>query len=124
MAETNNLTRDALLASFNNQVCNSGITVATPKTAVWKPVHGQCVRYRQLQQSCIGDPLSFLNPAFDPTFNRQEDGRVFERPLVCDPHGGANGTALVCSGPDYDVSPNTCLQSRPQNICYQVQLHT
>lgn len=124
MAETNNVTRDALLASFNNQVCNSGITVATPKTAVWKPVHGQCVRYRQLQQSCIGDPLSFFNPALDPTFNRQEDGRVFERPLVCDPHGGANGTPLVCSGPDYDVSPSTCLQSRPQNICYQVHLHT
>ena len=68
--------RAALNASRNAQ-CTSDISYPGD-LEVWKPIHGTCVRYRQLQQSCIEDPLTYTNPAFDSPFFRAPDGKVRE----------------------------------------------
>jgi hypothetical protein len=49
-----------------------------------------------------------------PSFPRQ----AFERPLVCNPRGGKDGSKLVCTGPDFDVMPSTCVQARPKDQCF------
>jgi len=38
-------------------------------------------------------------------------GGSLDRPLACAP-------GLVCTGPDYEVLPSTCVKERPANLCY------
>lgn len=118
LEEVKKANNPALLASYTNQTCNSGIEFTTSFTNAWKPVHGQCVSYRQESQSCISDTLSFENTLFDSPFPRQPNGQAFLRPLVCDPAGGKNGSALICTGPEFEVLPSTCVQSRPRDTCF------
>ncbi|KAL7006377.1 hypothetical protein EMMF5_004030 [Cystobasidiomycetes sp. EMM_F5] len=112
-----NSTDKAFLASYQQMCVDStlgdfGLSMG-PKIETWKPARGTCVKYRTAQQSCIGNPLEFgaFENEFGLSFKRQEDGKPFARPLVC-------GPGLVCTGPDYEVSPSTCLPQRPKDICY------
>jgi len=118
LQEVKNTNDPTLLASYTNYTCNSGIEFTTSFSNAWKPVHGQCVTYRQESQSCISDTLAFQNPLLDSPFPRQQNGQTFLRPLVCDPTGGKNGNALICTGPEFEVLPSTCVQSRPQDTCF------
>lgn len=137
---------------------------------VWKPVHGQCVKYRKEHQSCIEQPIAFDNPAFNSPYPRMPNGKVragvragergasrqssrragggvqrrpgptgrpphasgagppcppssrppqvYLRPLICDPKGGPDGSPLICTPPDYEVMPSTCVPARPANQCF------
>jgi hypothetical protein len=73
-----------------------------------KGSRGRCVKYRQENQSCVPQYASTLN-----LLPKMEDGKQFERPLLCDTNKN-----LVCTGPNFDVLPSTCVQERPRDICY------
>lgn len=64
------------------------------------------------------NPLAYTNSKLNPEYKRRPNGQVFERPLVCDPRGGPGGSKLTCTGPDFDVLPNTCVVARPPNVCF------
>ena len=100
-----------------NLTCNTGV-IWEDGLEIWKPVHGQCTTYRKIQQSCTTDPLKFTDPALNPVYARQPNGRVYDRPLLCDPHGGRNFSKLTCTGPDFDVLPSTCVEARPRDQCF------
>jgi hypothetical protein len=117
-ANVSNKTKAALLNSYHNQTCTSGITLNPVGMEIWKPIRGQCMRYRQEQQSCMEEPLTYTDPALNPRFHRLPNGQTFERPLLCDPRGGPKDTPLVCTGPDYDILPSTCVTARPKDICF------
>ncbi|KID86269.1 Erv1/Alr [Metarhizium guizhouense ARSEF 977] len=95
-----------------NTIGDYGIKLG-PKIEAWKPIRGKCVKFRQAEQSCIGNPLEFgaYEREFGLNYKREEDGAPFPRPLVC-------GPGLTCTGPDFDVRPSTCVHQRPQNICF------
>jgi len=121
-------TVDKLRAS-RNAICNSttvGVTAGMALTdglatssgfKTWMPSRGKCVKYRQEGQSCI--PTQNHTGPFKGTFIRRASvvGRAFagggslDRPLACAP-------GLVCTGPDYEVLPSTCVKQRPANLCY------
>lgn len=75
-----------LLLSDSPLTCRPALLTFRPRPApaaacpagmeVWKPVRGQCLKYRQEQQSCIAQPISFDNPAFDSNYLRMPNGRV------------------------------------------------
>lgn len=123
-AYPNGTDKDALLQTFK-YTCETGIALdaaAFPPSnfpEIWKPIRGQCLEYRQVKQSCLDEPLSFSDPEFNPVYNRYPSEKTFYRPLVCDPMGGKGGGPLACTGPDYDVLPNTCVDVRPKDICLQ-----
>lgn len=83
----------------------------------WVPSRGKCVRYRQEGESCI--PTETAVGPFNHTFIRRVQaksgayalGGSLNRPLACAP-------GLVCTGPDFDVLPSTCVKARPQDLCY------
>ena len=60
----------------------SGITLEPAGLEIWKPIRGQCVKYRQIQQSCASEPLGFTDPALNPTYHRKSNGQTYDRPLV------------------------------------------
>jgi len=81
--------------------------------SAWRPIHGQCVKYRTEQQSCL-QQQDFLPPfvGYDaPRFAEDRESSPMERPLLCAPD-------LACTAPDFNVLPSTCVQKRPPNICY------
>ena len=123
-AYPNGTDKDALLQTFK-YTCETGIALddaAFPPgnlAEIWKPIRGQCLEYRQVKQSCLDEPLSFSDPEFNPVYNRYPSEKTFYRPLVCDPKGGKGGGPLACTGPDYDVLPNTCVDVRPKDICWK-----
>jgi len=83
----------------------------------WIPSRGKCVRYRQEGESCI--PTESSVGPFSHTFIRRAQtkpgeyagGGSLDRPLACAP-------GLVCTGPDFDVLPSTCVKARPRDLCY------
>ena len=79
----------------------------------WRPIHGQCVPFRQEQQSCFQQ--QDLSPAFTgslaPRYMLDRNGAPMERPLACAPD-------LTCTAPNFYVLPSTCVQKRPRDICY------
>merc|ERR1711988_933624 len=83
----------------------------------WMPSRGKCVKYRQEGQSCI--QTQSRTGSFKGTFIRRASvvgdkfagGGSMDRPLACAP-------GLVCTGPDYDVLPSTCVKERPADLCY------
>lgn len=93
-----------------NQVSFS--TTSNPQT--WRPVRGQCVKYRKRNQSCymMLPENTFYSDAFmstsDPLFN---DGGGINRPFVCEPE-------LECrdmNGVNTCVDPNDDVQASPRN---------
>jgi len=83
----------------------------------WMPSRGKCVRFREEGESCI--PTETGTGPFNHTFIRRAQAKSGEyalggslsRPLACAP-------GLVCTGPDFDVLPSTCVKARPQDLCY------
>lgn len=79
----------------------------------WRPIRGQCVPFRQEQQSCFQQ--QDLSPAFTgslaPRYMLDNKGAPMERPLACAPD-------LTCTAPNFNVLPSTCVQKRPRDICY------
>jgi len=83
----------------------------------WMPSRGKCVKYRQEGESCV--PTQSSTGAFQSEFIRRaatgsgslKGGGSMDRPLACAP-------GLVCTGPDYDVLPSTCVKERPADLCY------
>jgi len=79
----------------------------------WRPIRGQCVPFRQEQQSCFQQ--QDLSPAFNgslaPRYMLDNKGAPMERPLACAPD-------LTCTAPNFNVLPSTCVQKRPRDICY------
>jgi len=117
------------LRESRNAMCNSTTLGVTAGMALvdgladstgfltWMPSRGKCVKYRQEGQSCI--PTQNSTGPFKGTFIRRASvvGRAFagggslDRPLACAP-------GLVCTGPDYEVLPSTCVKARPANLCF------
>mmetsp|Transcript_3276 Transcript_3276/g.6942 ORF Transcript_3276/g.6942 Transcript_3276/m.6942 type:complete len:517 (-) Transcript_3276:34-1584(-) len=80
---------------------------------VYKTIRGQCVKYRKEEQSCSSYSLTFRKEfGFDSSYARKENGNVFKRPLRCDER------THICTGPEFDVLPNTCVKKRPADVCY------
>lgn len=73
------------------------------------PIRGRCVSYRLKEQSCES---TFGNEFSSSLYDVPEDGKNFERPLRCKP-------SLACTGDNFYVTRNTCVDSRPANVCYQ-----
>ena len=117
------------LRSSRNAICNStrvGVTAGMQLTddlvnssgyRTWMPSRGKCVKYRQEGQSCI--QTQSRTGSFKGTFIRRASvvggkfagGGSMDRPLACAP-------GLVCTGPDFEVMPSTCVKERPANLCY------
>ncbi|CAE7246508.1 licD [Symbiodinium microadriaticum] len=105
------LSRDRICGSSTVGMAN-GIQLegyGYSETQLWKPSHGRCVKYRQEGQSCI--PTLATHGRFANAFVRRAqtgasypNGGTMERPLACAP-------GLVCTGPDFDVLPSTCVKS-------------
>lgn len=112
------LSRDRICGSSTVGMAN-GIQLegyGYSETQLWKPSHGRCVKYRQEGQSCI--PTLATHGRFANAFVRRAqtgasypNGGTMERPLACAP-------GLVCTGPDFDVLPSTCVKERPRDVCY------
>jgi hypothetical protein len=97
-----------------SRICDTGITWdVNTIDEVWKPVRGRCTAFRREQESCIDNPLSYSDPILNSDFYRNPDGKVFVRPLICDP-----AQNLVCTGKDFEVAPNTCVRKRERGVCY------
>ena len=77
--------------------------------SAWRPIRGQCVPYRQEQQSCF-QPQE-LPKHLEPRYKLDIKGFPMERPLACAPN-------LICTAPDFYVLPSTCIQKRPKDICF------
>ena len=77
--------------------------------SAWRPIRGQCLPYRQAQQSCF-QPQE-LPKLLEPRYKLDIKGFPMERPLACAPN-------LICTAPDFYVLPSTCIQKRPKDICY------
>merc|ERR1712157_536857 len=117
------------LRESRNAMCNSTTLGVTAGMALvdgladstgfltWMPSRGKCVKYRQEGQSCI--PTQNSTGPFKGTFIRRASvvgraiagGGSLDRPLACAP-------GLVCTGPDYEVLPSTCVKARPANLCF------
>ncbi|CAE7681677.1 KHSRP [Symbiodinium sp. CCMP2592] len=110
------LSRDRICGSSMVGVANGIQLEGYSETQLWKPSHGRCVKYRQEGQSCI--PTLATHGRFANAFVRRAqtgasypNGGTMERPLACAP-------GLVCTGPDFDVLPSTCVKERPRDVCY------
>ncbi|CAE7382571.1 KHSRP [Symbiodinium natans] len=112
------LTRDRICGSSTVGVANGIQLEGYAEHQLWKPSHGRCVKYRLEGQSCI--PTLATHGRFANAFVRRAQtraaapyphGGTMERPLACAP-------GLVCTGPDFDVLPSTCVQERPRDVCY------
>ena len=114
------LTRDRICGSRTVGVANGIQLDGYSEDKLWKPSHGRCVKYRQEGQSCI--PTLATQGRFANAFVRREqtaneegavypNGGTMERPLACAP-------GLVCTGPNFDVLPSTCVKERPKDVCY------
>lgn len=97
---------------------NKSLEILCPSSAqtfdnAWRPIRGQCLPYRQEQQSCFQqqDLAPAFTGALGPRYKLDDKGFPMERPLACAPD-------LVCTAPNFNVLPSTCVQKRPQNICY------
>jgi len=117
------------LNESRNAICNSTRVNATAGYMLiddlantggyltWMPSRGKCVKYRQEGESCV--PTQKSNGAFQSEFIRRSPtasgglsgGGSMDRPLACAP-------GLVCTGPDYEVLPSTCVKERPADLCY------
>jgi len=113
-------TRDAICGSSVMGMA-SGLHLADGlhASAVWKPSHGRCVKYRQEGESCI--PTLPTHGRFANAFIRRAEtgkepghypnGGTMQRPLACAP-------GLICTGPSFEVLPSTCVTERPADVCF------
>lgn len=85
-----------------------GVTWDDKSVDYAKGSRGRCVKYRQENESCVPQYTSTLS-----LLPKMEDGKQFERPLLCDLNQD-----LVCTGPNFDVLPSTCVKERPRDTCY------
>ena len=76
----------------------------------FRPVRGQCAKYRREQQSCNG----YLESGDSHYVVDNQSGAPPTRPLLC-------GPGLVCTGETGPVK-QTCVKVRPPGVCYQVGL--
>ena len=146
---------NGLCGNFSGQV-NQVASISGGEPPPWRPIQGQCVKYRQKGQSCylMLNDNPFYQDAFkataDPEFN---DGGGIDRPYVCAPglectdigNGVLTCTnqsslgniddvekwgtcsdelgltcrdGLVCTGSNVPVLNNTCVEPRPQDVCF------
>ncbi|CAK9004788.1 unnamed protein product [Durusdinium trenchii] len=109
--QANNIRREEELNKSRDILCPSSSQVFGDNA--WRPIRGQCVPYRKEQQSCFQQ--QDLAPTFTgnmmPRYKYDDQGFPMERPLACAPN-------LACTGPKFNVLPSTCVQKRPQDICY------
>mmetsp|Transcript_24956 Transcript_24956/g.27909 ORF Transcript_24956/g.27909 Transcript_24956/m.27909 type:complete len:593 (-) Transcript_24956:44-1822(-) len=85
--------------------------VASLRPFYGKGSRGRCVKYRQEGQSCV--PQSVETNTMTSVGPKMVSGKQFKRPLLCDTTKG-----LHCTSSDFDVLPSTCVQERPQDICF------
>jgi len=106
-----NAAQAAQLKQTHELACSGTEKVSGENT--YKTIRGQCIKYRKEEQSCLSNSLkSRKDFGFDSSYARQENGKVFERPLRCDER------THVCTGSEFGVLPSTCVKKRPANICY------
>jgi len=115
----NKAVEDGNMPEAQQVVLNSSRQLFCPEASevwgdlAWRPIHGQCTKYRTEEQSCL-QKQEFMPPFVGldgPRFTFDEEAKPLERPLLCHP-------SLTCTGPDFNVRPSTCVPKRPPNKCY------